>query len=121
MLPSDTGMRTGHISKVQCGRNKASCASDSQQWASEKNCSRIHSEVEQFGERQKELPETKHEIKGGKWSDHPKDSCWNADESDRGKGTSGGTGSGESTQGAPITAPYEEAVLNTKGAHPGDS
>lgn len=65
-------MRTGHISKIQCGRNKASCALDSQQWASEKNCSRLHSEVEQFGEIQKELPEPKHEIKAGSGQTIPK-------------------------------------------------
>lgn len=42
-----------------------------------------------FGEKQKELAETRHGTMGGKGPRHPKASCWDAGDTDRGEGTKG--------------------------------
>lgn len=88
-------------------------ARPSQQWADGRHCARLHSALKQFGERQKELSESRCGMKEGKGPDHPRPLAGML-VTVTGTGTRGEMGS-RGRRKSSCHSPCEEAMLNTPG------
>lgn len=82
--PEERGRSRAQVTKARRGSSKATCAVGGRE--------ELHTITRRdqagFGEKQEELAGTRRGTEGRKGPDHPKASCWDAGDADRGEGTS---------------------------------